>query len=123
MASLSLFNPRGAFVALEDGGYWLVGLALVCLVPTIKGTHRPERTARVILGTAGVLALVGLPLIAAVSRADLGYRYEIPAISVVYIGLLVGGGCLAVAHAKDDGHESDEPGSLDAVASTPRLNR
>jgi hypothetical protein len=96
VAALSLFNAHGVFVALEDGGYWLIGLGLLMAAPTVDGRGRTEGIARWTFGLAGVLAVAGLPVLAVISGADLGFRYEIPVILVVYLALIVGGGALAV---------------------------
>jgi hypothetical protein len=55
-----------------------------------------ERAIRWVFLIAGTLAVGGLVVFAALFGTDLDVRYEVAAISVDYLALIVGGGLLAV---------------------------
>jgi len=44
IALLSQYNPHGLFIALEELGYLLISLSLVCLMPALPPATRLERT-------------------------------------------------------------------------------
>jgi hypothetical protein len=94
---LSQYNPHGVFIAMEDVGYLLLGMAFVGIGAAMAAPARPERAARIVFvagGAATVLALVGL---AVGYRADLGYRFEVVAIALDWLVLIVVGTLLSVA--------------------------
>ncbi len=97
VVGLSLFNPHGAFVALEDAGYWILGLAFLGLAATISGASLAERAAHLVFLAGGILAVGALPVLVVVLGADLGYVYEIFVITVVDLALVVGGAGVALA--------------------------
>jgi hypothetical protein len=100
VVALSLFNPHGAFVALEDVGYWTLGLAFLGIAATVKGANLAERVAHVVFLVGGILAVGALPVLVVVLGADLGYAYEIFVITVVDLALVVGGACVALAFGR-----------------------
>ena len=85
----SMYNPSGLFIALENLTYLLLGpswLFLAAALPPARGT---VRATRVVLTVAGALTLVSLVGLAAFYGRDLGYRYEVVALSVGWIALIV----------------------------------
>ena len=100
VVGLSLFNPHGVFVGLEDLGYWVLGLGFLGVASALGSASRPERIARWVFLVGGVLALAALPVLAAALGADLGYTYEIVVITVVDLTLAVGCACAAVGLAR-----------------------
>ncbi|WP_194092439.1 hypothetical protein [Ornithinimicrobium flavum] len=93
---LTQYNPNGVFLALEELGYLLLSLALLCLVPVLAGASRVERALRVLLLAstgAVVLALVAVSLRLGTDRGD---TFEIAIISIVWVTLLVASPLLAV---------------------------
>ena len=94
-AMLTQYNPNGVFIALEELGYLLMSLALLCLVPVFTSATRPERILRVLLpvsSTAVVAGLVGVTIARGMDRGDV---FEILVITVVWTTLIVAGGLLA----------------------------
>lgn len=45
-AILTQYNPNGVFIALEELGYLLMSVALLCLVPVFEKHDRLERGIR-----------------------------------------------------------------------------
>ena len=95
-AMLTMYNPNGVFIALEELGYLLMSLALACLAPVFMQRNKVERTIRwlVVLSLAtAVAALVG---VSAVRGIDRGYVFEIMVISIVWLTMVVAGLLVAV---------------------------
>ena len=87
----SQYNPHGIFIALEDLGYWMMGLAFLFVAFEIAGHNKLEKSIRFILITGSILAIGGLILFALVYGSDLEYMYEVFSIMVDWITLIVSG--------------------------------
>lgn len=110
---LLAYNPHGVFIALEDLGYLLLGLALLAAAPVFVGSSRLARGLRWLFTIGGALTVLALPTLAVVYGVDLEYRYEVAGIAITWVTLIVGGILLtrwfrrlAVEHRTDDeGHD------------------
>ena len=91
LSVISQYNPHGVFIAVEDLGYLLLGLALLIVAGVFMRPSRLERGLRWLFMVGGALTVAALPALAIVYRADLEYRYEVAAIAVTWITLIVGG--------------------------------
>ncbi len=107
----SMYNPHGVFIALENAGYFTIGLAFLATAATIARAGRLEQVIRWVFLVAGALAVGGLVVLAALFGTDLDVRYEVAAISVDYLGLAVGGTLLAVLFRRQYRLESGVPAS------------
>jgi hypothetical protein len=94
VAAFSMYNPHGLFIALENAGYFLMGLAFLGVAGAIEGEHRLGRAIRWTFFAAGALAVGGLGVLGLAFGDDLDVRYEVFAISVDYLALIVGGAML-----------------------------
>ena len=97
VALFSMYNPHGLFIALENAGYFLMGLAFLGIGGAAGGQRRLARAIRWTFLGAGVLLVAGLPLFGMLFGADLDVRYEVFAISVAYVGLILGGTMIAAS--------------------------
>ena len=95
VALFSMYNPHGLFIALENAGYFVMGLAFLGIAGAVSGERRLGRAIRWTFLCAGALLVGGLPLFGIVFGGDLDVRYEVFAISVAYLGLILGGTMLA----------------------------
>jgi hypothetical protein len=95
LALFSQYNPHGLFIALEDLGYLLLGLALLTVAAVFAARCRLERGLRWLLLVGGGLTVIALPVLAVVYGADLEYRYEVAAIALTWVTLIAGGVLLA----------------------------
>jgi hypothetical protein len=95
VALFSMYNPHGVFIALENAGYFLMGLAFLGIAGAVGGDRRLGRAIRWTFVGAGALLVVALPLFGVAFGGDLDVRYEVFAISVAYLGLILGGTMLA----------------------------
>ena len=107
-AMLTQYNPNGVFIALEELGYLLMSLALLCLVPVFTTATRPERALRVLLPvstTAVVAALIGVSVARGIDRGDV---FEILVITIVWTTLIVASGLLASVFHRELDRPPDE---------------
>jgi hypothetical protein len=99
VSGLSLFsqyNPHGIFIALEDGGYSLMGLAFLFSGLSLARLTRLERVARRLLVISGIAVIGVLVSFALIFGKDLEYRFEVIAISIDCLVLVVAGVLLGV---------------------------
>lgn len=92
---LTQYNPHGIFIALEELGYLMMSLAFLCFAPVFAGANRVERAIRwLFIGNFGIVmvALVLMVMAYGVDRQD---RFEVVAISVNWLVLIIGGGLLS----------------------------
>ncbi len=101
----SQYNPHGVFIALEDLGYLMVGVALLFTGVALVGSGAVERAVRwlfIVGGLAAIGALIGLSLI---YGQDLEYRYEVIVIGIDWTALIVGGVLLSILFRRA-GHDA-----------------
>jgi hypothetical protein len=99
VSGLSLFsqyNPHGIFIALEDGGYSLMGLAFLFCGLSLGRLTRVERVVRRLLVISGVAVIGVLVTLALIFGKDLEYRFEVIALSIDWIVLVMAGVLLGV---------------------------
>ena len=97
----SQYNPHGIFIALEDLGYLLAGVAFLFMAPVFSGRNGLERVVRWLLVTAFALSAGLLAAFALIYRSDLEYRYEVAVISVVWLTLIIAGVLIALVFRRD----------------------
>jgi CDP-diglyceride synthetase len=91
LSLFSQYNPHGVFIALEDLGYLLRGVAFFFLAAALGRSEGFQRAVRILYFTASVLAVGSHVLLALLFGADLDYRYEVAAIAIDWIALIVSG--------------------------------
>jgi hypothetical protein len=99
VSGLSLFsqyNPHGIFIALEDGGYSLVSVALLFTGLSIGRLSTLERLVRRLLVISAVAVIGVLVSFSLIFGKDLDYRFEVIALSVDFAVLMVAGALLGV---------------------------
>ncbi|HET7397156.1 MAG TPA: hypothetical protein VFJ94_01440 [Intrasporangium sp.] len=95
LGPLSQYNPHGVFIALEDVGYAAMALAFVVTGAALGRRTTLERWVRRVLVGAGAMVLAGLAATAVIYGTDLDYRFEVFAIFVTWLTLIVLGVPLA----------------------------
>ncbi len=95
-AMLTMYNPNGVFIALEELGYLLMSLALALLAFVFVGRNRVERAIRWVF-LLNFLTVVGaLVAVSLLYGWDRGYVFEIIVILIVWSTLIVAGPLVAV---------------------------
>jgi len=90
-AMLTMYNPNGVFIALEELGYLLMSLAFLCLAAVFVGASRLERRIRWLFIGSFALSIGAFVVVFAVRGIDRGAVFEIIVISIVWLTLIVGG--------------------------------
>jgi len=119
LSLISQYNPHGVFIALEDLGFLVMGLAFLFVAAGLVGRSRLERAGRYVLATGGILAVVALVVLALVYRSDLEYRYEVAAIAIDWLTLIAAGVLFSLLFRR----EARASAPRDDVAPRPTLPR
>jgi hypothetical protein len=94
----SQYNPRGIFIALENVGYLLLNLSFLFLGLAMLGMPiRLWRAAGWVFACGGVLTLALLMLYSVIYRVRLEYRFEVAAICITWLVLIVAPALLIIA--------------------------
>ena len=101
LALLSMYNPHGLAIALEDIGYFVMGLAFLALAAALSPNGRLARAIVGVLAVGGALLIAGLPVLGATLGPDLGYAYEVFAIAVGWTALIVAGAMLSARFRRE----------------------
>jgi hypothetical protein len=96
LALFSQYNPHGIFIALEDLGYLMMGIAFLFVAVAFARRDKLERAIRFVLIAGAVVAVGGLVLLALLYGSDLEYRYEVLSLTFDWIVLIVSGTLLSV---------------------------
>jgi hypothetical protein len=96
LSLFSQYNPHGIFIALEDVGYLMMGVAFLFVGIAFGRRDRLERVIRILFMVSFILAVGSLILLALLYGIDLEYRYEVVAILVDWMTLIVSGVLLSV---------------------------
>jgi len=96
-AMLTMYNPNGVFIALEELGYLLMSLVFLCLAPVYARKTRLERAIRWLFSLSFAASIVALVVVSAFRGIDRGDTFEIAVISIVWLTLIAVGPLLALA--------------------------
>ncbi|MDX9800293.1 MAG: hypothetical protein RBT69_03025 [Spirochaetia bacterium] len=102
LSLFSQYNPHGIFIALEDVGYLMMGVAFLFIAFTFSRRNRLEHVIRNIFFISSVMVIGSLFLFALIYRSELEYRYEVFAIVIDWITLIVSGILLSVFFKRED---------------------
>ena len=97
----SMYNPHGVFIALENAAYLLMAVSFVFLAAALPKVGGVVRAARIVLVAAGAIVVLSSVLLAVQYGRDLDYRFEVLAIGVDWLALIVAGTLLAIGFRKD----------------------
>ncbi len=95
LALLTQYNAHGIFIALEDMGYFLMGIAFLFAAMLFGGRKGLERALYWVLLVGGLATVAGYFVLYAIYGINLEYRYEILSLSLAWATLCVAGGLLA----------------------------
>jgi len=95
LAILSQYNPHGVFIALEELGFLVMGLAFACLALAL-GSSRLERVTRWVYLVSSALIVAAFVGMSWYFGLGIEYRFEVTAIALGWLTLMVSGSLLAV---------------------------
>jgi CBS-domain-containing membrane protein len=96
-----MYNPHGVFIALEGVGYLLLGATIFFTALAVATGERLQRAVRILCLVSSALAIGSLVVLAALYRTDLGYRYEVTAIAIDWITLILVAGLLGLLFRRE----------------------
>ncbi|MBN2413152.1 hypothetical protein JXQ31_15825 [candidate division KSB1 bacterium] len=88
---LSQYNPHGLFIALEEIGFLMMSLSFVLLVPVFSQKDKLSAAIRRIFIAGFILTLASLILISILYGVNREYRFEVSAISINWLLLIIAG--------------------------------
>jgi hypothetical protein len=106
LAILSQYNPHGAFIALEEFGFLVMGLSFTFLALALgsSGLERATRWVFLVSSALLVAAFVGMSLY---FGFGLEYRFEVTAISIGWLTLMIAGVLLTLVFRRTAQPNSD----------------
>lgn len=95
IALITMYNEHGIFIAMEDIGYLLMAAAMGAAALVFTGQNLWERLVRWVFLGAPALCVLALAYISFQYGIQRGYVFEVVAISIDWIALIVGSIALA----------------------------
>jgi hypothetical protein len=96
IALLTQFNAHGIFIALEEIGFFMMSLSMLFMAPIFSGKERVGKAIRwsfVICFVVTILAFILYSIFYGIFRE---YRFEVAAISINWMTLIISGILLAI---------------------------
>ena len=103
IALLTQYNPYGVFIVLEELGYLLMSLSFVFLAPVFAEEGRLATAIRWIFVAGFVVTVIFLVAISAYYGLQRMDRFEIAAISIAWLVLLINGVLLGFLFRRREG--------------------
>jgi hypothetical protein len=112
----SQYNPRGIFIALENVGYLLFNLAFLFIgIAMLRMPTRLWRAAGLIFTLGGALTVALLVFYASFYRVRLDYRFEVTAIFITWLVLIVAPVLLSIAFRRNRPIEAQHGSAADRL--------
>ncbi len=86
---LSQYNPHGIFIVLEEIGFLLMNFSLFCLIPAFPKNYSNHKAIKWISIIGFSLIIISFIIISLVFGINREYRFEVAAISITWIELIV----------------------------------
>jgi uncharacterized protein with PQ loop repeat len=96
IALISQFNPHGVFIALEEVGFFMMSLSMLCMAPVFAGPTKTEKAVRWLFIACFALNTLSFLLYAIFYGVLREYRFEVTTISINWLTLIVAGILLSV---------------------------
>ncbi len=96
LALLIQYNPHGLFLALEELGYLLMSLSFLFMAPVFAHKSRLEAVVQWVFVSAFVLVIISLVVISIRYGLDRQDRFEVIALSMDWLVLIINGVLLSV---------------------------
>jgi hypothetical protein len=106
---LTQYNPHGLFIVLEDLGYIVMSLSFLFMAPVFTGRTGMEAAVRWVFVAAFILTAVALAAFSAVYGIDRKDRFEVAAISINWLVLIVNGILLSIVFRRQMTHDGHRP--------------
>jgi hypothetical protein len=100
LAPWTQYNPHGVFIALEEAGYALIGVAFLFAGLALSTESRVLRAVRAIFLLGFWCVAVAFVALSAAYGFDVEYRFEVAAITIDWTVLIVAAALLASAYRR-----------------------
>jgi hypothetical protein len=94
------YNPHGVFIVLEDLGYLMMSLSFLAIASVFDGQNRLEMAVRWIFRADFSLTILALVIISIAYGLDRKDRFEVLAISINWLTLIINGILLSLVFRK-----------------------
>lgn len=96
LAMLIQYNPHGIFLVLEELGYLMMALSFLFMAAALSNKSRLESAIRWVFAIGSVLVMISLPIISISHGLERLDRFEVVAISIDWLILIINGVLLSV---------------------------
>jgi hypothetical protein len=96
IALLSQFNAHGVFIVLEEIGFFMMSLSMLFMAPAFVGNTKVEKAIRWLFIACFAVTGISFILYSVFYGINREYRFEITAISINWLTLIVSGILLSV---------------------------
>lgn len=96
IALLTQYNPHGIFIALEELGYLIMSLSFLFVAPVFANRNRLESAVKWIFIIGFVLVIISLVAVSISYGLEKQDRFEVLAISIAWLVLIVNGVLLSI---------------------------
>jgi hypothetical protein len=86
---LTQYNPHGIFIALEESGYTFMSISFFFIAPVFSGSGRTKTILRQTAFSGFILTVLSFAVISFIYGINREYRFEVAAISIDYIVLIL----------------------------------
>ena len=93
---LTQFNAHGLFIALEEIGFFMMSLSMLFMAPTFEGRTKSEKAIRWIFVACFFLTVISFTLLSVFYGIHREYLFEIAAISINWLTLIISGIFLSI---------------------------
>lgn len=100
IALITQYNSHGIFIALEDLGYLIINLSFLFIAPIFSGKNRLENFIKWIFIVSFILTILSLIIISMQYGIDRKDRFEVMAISISWLVLIINGVLLSIFFKK-----------------------
>jgi hypothetical protein len=95
IAILSQFNAHGVFIVLEEIGFSMMSLSMLCMAPVFVGKTASEKAIRWLFVGCFLLTVLAFVIYTATYGVQREYRFEVAAISINWLTLIAVGALLS----------------------------
>jgi hypothetical protein len=91
VSMLTQYNPHGIFIALEELGFSLMSIALLCSIPVFQKKNKLEKAIRATYLIGFFLNVIAFIIISSQFGVKREYRFEVWVITINWVVLIVSG--------------------------------
>ena len=96
IAMLSQFNPHGVFIVLEEIGFLMMSISMLCMAPAIVGNTKVEKAIRWLFIACFALNAISMGLYTMLYGIHREYLFELTTISINWLTLFTTGVLLTI---------------------------